>query len=362
MVPPAEAVNLFEAIFGPTKEQALAKKQQEIQQQQEKAKAIKKKQVTEKPTLVEPEKKKETRSGKKILVVGDFVANAAAQGLKELYKNNENYIIKKYTDDISGLIRDDLYNWPQELNNILEEEKPDLVIIALGTNDYQPIDNIPIENPEFYKIYNDRLQAFLNILKKQGQRWVWLSIPPSSDESANHTYISLNTLYKKVTEQNAQQFANIWPYFLDKEGHFTIYEDAVDESIPEENSQERIALRTPDGKDFTKAGQKKIASCLKEYISMLLQDNAAPPSLILQKSLSIFPTTSEERTLPPTNIYLLDGRPTYLLGAKNNKISHAEIIEQVFTIEKKGRADNFVNTDAMKKQVQQEEKKSAHNM
>ena len=74
---------------------------------------------------------------KKVLVVGDFMGSALADGLIVAFASDPGIVIEKKTDGSSGLVRDDHLDWPQTLATYIGEVKPALVVIMLGANDRQ---------------------------------------------------------------------------------------------------------------------------------------------------------------------------------------------------------------------------------
>jgi len=52
----------------------------------------------------------------KILVVGDFLAGGMGRELEKIYSANANVVVVNKTDPSSGLVRDDVINWPKALD------------------------------------------------------------------------------------------------------------------------------------------------------------------------------------------------------------------------------------------------------
>ena len=72
-------------------------------------------------------------NAKKILVIGDYVGDAIAWGLDQALAKEPKLVVIERTNAPSGLIRSDNYDWNQELLGILNEENPDMVVVALGS-------------------------------------------------------------------------------------------------------------------------------------------------------------------------------------------------------------------------------------
>ena len=78
-------------------------------------------------------------NAKTVLVVGDFMAGAVAEGLIEAFEDSENIKIVEKWNGSSGFVRNDYYDWPASLPALIAEIKPSAVIIMLGTNDRQQL-------------------------------------------------------------------------------------------------------------------------------------------------------------------------------------------------------------------------------
>ena len=79
--------------------------------------------------------KSETAS--KILVVGDFIADGLNWGLQQVYASNPNAVLVNQSSGLSGMVRDDVVNWPVRIGELIDEIKPVAVVVQVGMNDRQ---------------------------------------------------------------------------------------------------------------------------------------------------------------------------------------------------------------------------------
>ena len=70
-----------------------------------------------------------------VLVVGDFMASGLAEGLDIAFADNPAIRIVARSNGSSGFVRDDFYNWPEQIKSLIETEKPAAVVVMLGSND-----------------------------------------------------------------------------------------------------------------------------------------------------------------------------------------------------------------------------------
>ena len=64
-----------------------------------------------------------TGRAEKILVVGDFMADAVAKGLTTAYADNGEVVVKSRVNGSSGLVRADFYDWPAQLGGMTRRGK-----------------------------------------------------------------------------------------------------------------------------------------------------------------------------------------------------------------------------------------------
>ena len=72
-----------------------------------------------------------------VLVVGDFLAGGLAEGLSTAFAENPHVRVVDRTNGSSGLARDDFYDWPARIGELIDAEKPAAVVVMLGANDRQ---------------------------------------------------------------------------------------------------------------------------------------------------------------------------------------------------------------------------------
>lgn len=100
--------------------------------------------------------------GSKILLMGDSLAQGMSHQFDEITKKE--YISKKYF--IQGTRTD---FWAERIDAIISQEKPDLVIISLGTNDSGLLD------PERQRKHVIKIR---DSIKNSGSLMLWV-LPPS---------------------------------------------------------------------------------------------------------------------------------------------------------------------------------------
>lgn len=195
------------------------------------------------------------KDAKKILVIGDFVADGLAWGLDQTFASEPKLVVIDDANPNSGLARNDYYDWNAELPKILNQEKPDVIVIALGSNDRQEMRNgnerIATHSDTWEQTYVQRIKGIASTLKVYGRPFFWMSAPPMRAAAASHDMAYLNEFFKPPVAEAGGYFIDIWDGFTSDEGNYV-------SSGPDVNGQLR-ALRLSDGINFTRAGRLKLA-------------------------------------------------------------------------------------------------------
>jgi len=322
------------------------------QPQQQQRPKVRKTQQKAKPAPAEPApvvvEKLET--AKKVLVVGDFVAGSLGDGLKTAFETTPGIIIETRANGSSGLVRDDYFNWPENLPAYIAETKPALVIISLGANERQQM-SIGGEKEKFrtdrwLAEYTRRAGAFAAVARKDKTPLLWVGMPPFQSTSMTADMVTLNGIFRTEAEKVGGTFVDIWDGFVDEDGKFVMTGSDI-------NGQQ-VRLRGSDGINLTKAGKRKLAFYVEKDIRKLLGDAAASaqdiPGADGMKDLVVAAPTANEDILQTQPIGLndpeLDGSTTLLGGGavltSNGKSPRDRLVEKGEVAEAPaGRVDDF---------------------
>ena len=199
---------------------------------------------------------------RKILVIGDFVAGGLAWGLDQTFADEPKISVLDKSNNASGLVRDDYFDWNKQLPGILNDAKPDVVVVVIGANDRQQMrsgkDRLAPHSDAWEKAYASRVAGMADTLKVFGRPFFWVSAPPMRSSSASGDMDYLNGLYKPAVTAAGGHYIDIWNGFTDDNGNYT-------SSGPDVDGQLR-ALRSSDGINFTRAGRLKLAFFVEREI------------------------------------------------------------------------------------------------
>ncbi|CDO46206.1 hypothetical protein AT246_01990 [Bartonella henselae] len=211
-------------------------------------------------------------NAKRILVIGDFVASAVANALKNLFTDNSDIIIINNTIPDSGLVRTDHISWKSNLSELIDKNKPDVIIMIIGANDNQPITTsygiFSVLQPEWLNIYKQRIIEITESLHTSGKPWIWMGQPAFGNDHLTQKMKIFNELYRKETEVAGGYFLDIWNGFTDEQGRFSFSGYDIHGKIAK--------LRTNNGIHFTFEGKKKLAFYLEKPLKNILNFDSSP--------------------------------------------------------------------------------------
>jgi hypothetical protein len=164
---------------------------------------------------------------------------------------------------ISGLIREDYFDWPAHVAQRLPDVQPDAVVVMFGGNDGQPI---PIdgvlrepEEPEWLELYHDRVGGLMDVLLTGTSRVYWLGLPIMRDDRFTERVLMFNEVYRTEAEARpAVTYVDTFELFQDEDGEYSTYLRT--------DSGDLLEMRTPDGAHFSWNGAYRLAEHVLEII------------------------------------------------------------------------------------------------
>lgn len=262
-------------------------------------------------------------NAQKILVIGDFFASALGDGLADAFEDAPGTRIVTNSNGSSGLVRDDYFDWRKQLPKMLDEVKPAIVVVAIGTNDRQSIGagagELRFGSDGWWKDYEKRIETLVKTVAARKIPLIWVGLPPVKSADMSADLEKFNISYRKITEQAGGEFIDIRDGFVDEKGAFVLTGSDV-------NGQQ-ARLRGPDGISMTDAGKRKMAFYLEKSARKYLGDMASPglvrldatslPDLLKPELAKPQPPKDNPDSTPPLKITdpTLDGADQ-LLGDK----------------------------------------------
>lgn len=295
------------------------------------------------PQIVVMEKKPDARV---VLVIGDFLGSGLAEGLQEVYAQNPDVVILDRTKGSSGLVRDDVMNWPAEIGKLVEAAKPEVVVAMLGSNDRQQMridgNREPPRSDAWTKEYTKRAEALGKAVETSKLPVLWVGMPAFKSTKMSSDMLAFNAIYQAAAEAVGGEFIDIWDGFVDENGAFVI-------TGPDINGQP-VKLRAGDGINFTRAGKRKLAFYLEKPLAKIVGGGVqgAAPIVVAPPPSSSVPGAPAIDTGIPVSLSdpELDGGGELLgadLGARQDVRTPGEklVVEGIAPDPAAGRADDF---------------------
>ena len=119
----------------------------------------------------------------------------------------------------TGLARPDVFNWPAELLDIAAEHDPELVVLFIGGNDWQPMQTpegkiLRPGTDEWRSEWIWRLEVAFAALAAPHRHFILVSPPPAGPEPFRTGYSQINELSRMATLSRSDvTLVDIWELF-----------------------------------------------------------------------------------------------------------------------------------------------------
>lgn len=234
-----------------------------------------------------------------VAVVGDNLAQWLATGLTEAFPAGGGVSIVNKSRDSSGLVREDFYDWPKALRDIVNTN-PDALVVMVGSNDRQPLrGSTGAEEPlskGWEAIYGKRIEALVAIAKDRKIPILWVGMPIMKSERYSSDIGVINEIAHARAEAAGATFIDVYDAFADEKGAYSAFGPDVNGQI--------VKLRTGDGIHFTVPGARKLAHFVESDLRRLHEATAPPPPVAALPSETI--------VVPPANAAVppaIEGKP-----------------------------------------------------
>ncbi|WP_176707502.1 SGNH/GDSL hydrolase family protein [Rhizobium leguminosarum] len=215
-----------------------------------------------------------------ILIVGDFLASGLGDGLTAAFETSPGVVVEARGNVSSGLVRDDYYDWPEQLPKMIDELKPAMVVVMIGANDRQQMvtdtAKEKFRTDGWFTEYRRRVLSFGKEVTGRKIPLLWVGLPAFESDSMTADAVQMNQLYRNQVESIGGEFVDIWDGFVDENGNFIVTGSDV-------NGQQG-RLRTSDGINLTQAGRRKLAFYVEKPARRLLGTQASPDLVRLDSS------------------------------------------------------------------------------
>jgi hypothetical protein len=253
--------NWFQQMFQPTRPQYERSYRQQPRYRQ----------ARPKPAITRPVEKAEPKPTVPpsffVAVLGDSLGQLLAQGMTEAMADHPEVAVLHKAHESSGLVRDDFYDWPKAIQQLLASgQKIDVAVILVGSNDHQTLreNGVAYEpgTPQWNDIYAKRVEAVATLFHNAKIPLLWVGLPIMKNDRFSAEMASLNDIYRDHAAKAGATFVDVWDAFGDEDGRFSTYGPDVNGEV--------VRLRSADGIHFTKAGARKLAQFVETEVQRIL--------------------------------------------------------------------------------------------
>ncbi len=194
----------------------------------------------------------------RIFVGGDSIGRNLADGLQRLAPR-ELTQIEIATRHSTGLSRPDYYDWPARLAKELTENRPDVIVLMFGANDFQNVmyngRGLNRFKQEWTDLYCQRVAQAMRLVSQPGVQTIWVGQPIVRESTLANGLARLNAVYKaQALLHPSVTFVDTWSVFSTPDGKYA-------------QSLDGVRLRDSDGVHMTIAGSNRLASPAWEQIA-----------------------------------------------------------------------------------------------
>ena len=175
---------------------------------------------------------------------------------------------------ISGLVRDDFFDWRKAAKELLEgPQHVDMAVIQIGSNDNQKLrqtDGVldPLSKP-FNEVYAKRVEEIAAAFRDKNVPLVWVGLPIMRSESLANAALVFNDIDRQYAGAMGAHFVDLWEPFSDVNTTYKASGPDVNGAI--------VRLRSSDGVHFNRAGARKAAHFVEPEIRRVLDAALQPP-------------------------------------------------------------------------------------
>nr|WP_238539833.1 SGNH family hydrolase [Corallococcus macrosporus] len=197
----------------------------------------------------------------KVLLLGDsLIATGFGEYLQAQLDAHPRIQSARRAKSSTGLARPDFFDWMNVGREEVERHQPDVVVVILGGNDGQSLQDTQGGKPihwghaEWEAAYRQRMKDFLTVLAKPGRKIVWLELPTTGLKRFEQKLRIIRAVQREVISSREDAVhLDTHPFFTDAKGR-ALRQARV------EGFRRPMRLRMQDGVHFTVAGGRYFAN------------------------------------------------------------------------------------------------------
>ena len=204
-----------------------------------------------------------------VLMVGDSMMRILGANMEKEFRLAGIQPAVAFSSLGSGLVRPSVFNWFAKLDELLEENKPKTVFVALGTNDKQALETedgviITYGEPAWEQAYRLCIARVMDrLLAADVDLVVWFLLPPMKDAAVQEHAQLVNRIATELANEDARKEK---VFLYDMASIFKPREPNKYSQYMMSPAGEAIMVRDPDGVHLAVGGAKAVAkACVKNF-------------------------------------------------------------------------------------------------
>jgi hypothetical protein len=184
----------------------------------------------------------------------------------------------------TGLCRPDYFNWPQRMEEVVREHKPNLIVVFMGANDGMPIVwQGKVQHPTYGEpwrdAYREKMREVFDIANRHNCEIIWVGMPPMGGRYAN-LLKQTEKAQRAACEEHGIEYMDTIPVMGDENGEFRAYMTDANGNI--------VRLRRKDKEHLSPEGNMVVVNMLLPRIEKKILEyrNNNPQKLLSEKETS----------------------------------------------------------------------------
>ena len=215
---------------------------------------------------LEPGGKGKLPREQRVLMAGDSLMVGLGPQMRTELSGYSNLTFIPIGKSSSGLARADFYNWPRVLEDHLRSDRPQVVVMWVGTNDSQAMYGMPsigeVGSRIWLAAYYGKIAEVARLSLSHGAKFVLMGPPVVSDAKTDAKLAVINKLMQRVCQRARIPFIDTRAALADREGRYCQQARMPDGSM--------VPIRTPDGVHITAAGNRIVMKRLLPDLSRIV--------------------------------------------------------------------------------------------
>lgn len=165
----------------------------------------------------------------KVLLVGDsMMMEGFGPVLQRTLRKRPDMEVAREGKYSTGLSREDYFDWPAHLRELVDKHKPDLIVICMGANDPQDIidenrKRHHADSDSWKTIYRGRAERLLAVATSRGSKVVWAGLPIMGKEPYATRVRRLSRLQKEACDVYRAVFVDTTRVLADERGAYATF-------------------------------------------------------------------------------------------------------------------------------------------